>query len=267
VENVEVGTKATALPQETCGACAPCRRGAHHICDELKVRGFQSPGVAQDLFVTEADNLVTLPDDFTFEQGAFVEPIAVAVHAAERAGDLDSRNVAVLGAGPIGNLVAQVCRCRGARVLITDVSDYRLKVARECGIEATSNATAESLVEASRSAFGATGFDIAFDCAGVEATISSAIAAINKGGKIIVVAVFEDKPPLDLALLGDRELTMTGTLMYQRPDYEEAVRRIANGEVITGPLESRHFPFEQYADAYAFIEQEGERCLKVFIDL
>lgn len=267
VVDVAVGSKATAMPQETCGACAPCRRGDHHICDELKVRGFQAAGVAQDLFVTEAATIVPLPGDFTFEQGAFIEPVAVAVHATARAGELRDHNVAVLGAGPIGNLVAQMCRCRGARVLITDISGFRLEVARRCGIDATSNAAAESLAEAGRAAFGDAGFDIAFDCAGVEATITAAVEAINKGGTIVVVAVFEDKPPVDLALLGDRELTMTGTLMYRRPDYEEAIRRVGAGEIVTKPLESRHFPFEHYADAYDFIEHEGERCLKVFIDL
>jgi len=267
VDGVAVGSKVTAMPQEVCGNCPPCRRGDHHICDELRVRGFQAPGVAQDLFVTEAGNVVPLPDDFTYEQGAFIEPVAVAVHATGRAGELRDRNVAVLGAGPIGNLVAQMCRCLGARVLITDISDFRLEVVRECRIDATSNATAESLTDAGRRVFGDAGFDLAFDCAGVEATISAAIEAINKGGTIVVVAVFEDKPALDLAVLGDRELTMTGTLMYQRPDYEEAIRRVAAGEIATKPLESKHFRLEQYADAYDFIEHEGERCLKVFIDL
>jgi 2-desacetyl-2-hydroxyethyl bacteriochlorophyllide A dehydrogenase len=267
VTGVAVGSKVTAMPQETCGACPPCRRGDHHICDRLKVRGFQAPGVALDLFVTEAASVVPLPENFTFEQGAFVEPVAVAAHATARAGGLRDRNVVVLGAGPIGNLVAQMCRCHGARVLITDVSDYRLDVARRCGIDATSNATTEPLADAGSIAFGDAGFDLAFDCAGVEATISAAIDAINKGGTIVVVAVFENKPPVDLAVLGDRELTMTGTLMYQRPDYEEAIRRIATGDIVTQPLESKHFPLEQFADAYEFIEHEGERCLKVFIDL
>lgn len=262
-----VGSRVTAMPQEVCGVCPPCRRGDHHICDQLKVRGFQAPGVAQDYFVTEADKVVPLPDDFTFEQGAFIEPIAVAVHATARGGVLQGKNAAVLGAGPIGNLVAQMCRCRGARVLITDVSDYRLEVARSCGIEATANAATVPLAAASARAFGPAGFDVAFDCAGVEATISAAVRAINKGGTIVVVAVFDENPPLDLALIGDRELTLTGTLMYQRPDYEEAIRRVAAGEIVTRPLESKHYPLEQFADAYEFIDREGEQCLKVFIDL
>ena len=103
VTGIPVGAKATATPQLVCGKCAPCRRGDYNICDTLKVEGFQAPGVAQDLFVTAAEKVVLLPEDFSFEQGAFIEPVSVAVHATDRAGGLEGKNVAVLGAGPIGN--------------------------------------------------------------------------------------------------------------------------------------------------------------------
>lgn len=267
VAGFDIGAKVTASPQITCGACAPCRRGDYHICDSLKVFGFQADGVGQDLFAVEADNLVALPDSFTFEQGAFVEPAAVAVHATGRAGDMAGRNVAVLGAGPIGNLVAQMCRCRGANVLVTDLSEARLQVAQECGISAVSMAASESLAGASERAFGSDGFDIALDCAGSAATISAAVDGVNKGGTIVVVAVFQEKPPVDLAVVGDRELNLVGTLMYRREDYEEAVRRIGAGEIVTEPLESKHFPFEQWPGAYEYIAREGANVMKVFIDL
>jgi L-iditol 2-dehydrogenase len=103
VDNIKVGTKVTATPQVVCGKCGPCRRGDYNICDVLKVQGFQAPGVAQDLFVTNAQNIVLLPDNFTFEQGALIEPTSVAVHSTSRAGNMNGKNVVVLGAGPIGN--------------------------------------------------------------------------------------------------------------------------------------------------------------------
>ena len=75
------------------------------------MQGFQAPGCAQELWTTSADMVVTLPDSFTFEQGALVEPAAVAVHAVARAGNLAGKRAVVLGAGTIGNLVAQAARC------------------------------------------------------------------------------------------------------------------------------------------------------------
>lgn len=267
VAGVPVGARVTARPQVVCGRCAPCRRGDYHICDDLRVFGFHTDGVGQDLFPVDADKLVLLPDSFTFVQGALVEPTAVAVHASGRAGEMSGRNVVVLGAGPIGNLVAQMCRCRGANVLITDISDFRLEVARACKLSAVSNAAAEPLGQAARRVFGQEGFDIALECAGASAAISAAVEEVNKGGTVVVVAVFQEKPPVDLAVIGDRELTLVGTLMYRHPDYEEAVRRIEAGEIATGPLESKHFPFEEWLAAYEYIEAEGPRIMKVFIDL
>ena len=121
--------------------------------------------------------------------------------------------------------------------------------------------------DASQRVFGDAGFDIAFDCAGVQETIDAAVDAVNKGGTIVAVAVYEEKPRVDLAVVGDRELAIVGTLMYQHEDYGEAVRRIASGDIVTAPLESKHFPFERYASAYEYIDQQGSKTMKVFIDL
>jgi 2-desacetyl-2-hydroxyethyl bacteriochlorophyllide A dehydrogenase len=233
----------------------------------LKVQGFQAPGCAQELWVTAADKIIPLPASFSFEQGALVEPIAVAVHAVGRAGQVAGRNVVVLGAGPIGNLVAQVARSEGANVLITDLSEYRLGIARQCGLAATANANEEKLGQAAERVFGPAGFSVAFECVGVEPTVTEAIAMLQKGGTLVVVGVFGEKPRVDLGLVQDRELNLHGTLMYQRPDYQRAVELIASGGVVTGPLMSKHFSLDQYSEAYHFIDTQGDKSLKVFIDV
>jgi 2-desacetyl-2-hydroxyethyl bacteriochlorophyllide A dehydrogenase len=268
VEGLRVGMKVTATPQEVCGTCRPCRAGRYNICENLRVRGFVSPGVAQDLYATEVDKIVVLPDNFTPEQGAFIEPVAVAAHSTSRAGDMRGKNVVVLGAGPIGNLVAQGCKARGAKkILITDLSDYRLDVANRVGIDAVSRAGVESLAEASRRVFGDEGFDLALEAAGSEATMEAAIASIDKGGRIVVVGVFGSKPRMDMARVGEHELEMIGTMMYLREDYEQAVRWVAEGSIALEPLCSRHFPLESYQEAYRYLDESGAQAVKVFIDL
>jgi len=267
VTGLTLGMKVTATPQVVCGACGPCLRGDYHICDHLKVEGFQAPGCAQEYWLADAARIVPLPDSFSYEQGALVEPVSVAVHAVGRAAEVDGRNLVVLGAGPIGNLVAQVAQAAGAQVLITDLSDYRLEVARQCGLERASNAGKETLDAAARRTFGAAGFELALECVGVEATMTAAIENIQKGGVIVVVGVFGEKPRIDLGLVQDRELNLKGTLMYQRRDYERAVELISDGKIITAPLFSNHFPLDQYLDAYHFIEAQGDKSMKVFIDV
>ena len=268
VTGILPGTMVTATPQQICGRCRPCRRGQYNVCEDLKVMGFQAPGVAQDFFAVAADKIVVLPPGFTAEQGAFVEPVAVAAHATRRAGDLTGRSVVVLGAGPIGNFVAQACKCRGAaRVMSTDLSDYRLEIARRVGIDGVSNATTESLAQACKRVSGEEGFDIAFEAVGAEATLEQAIQCIGKGGTIVAVGVYGRKPAVDMARVGEHELSLIGTMMYRREDYLEAVEWIGQGKIQTQPLDSRHFPFEQYSDAYNHIDSQGANCVKVFIDL
>jgi L-iditol 2-dehydrogenase/threonine 3-dehydrogenase len=269
VDDIRIGDKVTATPQEVCGVCPPCRRGQYNACEVLKVRGFQAPGCAQDYFVTEADKIIVLPADLVPEQGAFVEPVAVAVHSTGQAGgDLTGKNVVVSGAGTIGNLVAQAMKCRGAKkVLIADVSDYRLDVARQVGIDAVCNVKHEPLADAVKREFGDDGFDLGAEVAGVEASLSALVSAIGKGGTILSIGVFENPPAVDMSVVCEHELTVKGSMMYRHEDFEQAVKWIASGDVKVDPLVSCHFDFTEYPAAYAFIDAEGEKAMKVMIDV
>ena len=268
VSDLRLGSTVTVRPQLVCGECASCLRGDYNICNNLRVQGFQASGCAQDLIIAPRDRIVPLPDTMSYEQGALVEPVAVAAHSTARAGDLRGLSVAVLGAGTIGNLVAQAARCRGAsRVLISDTSQFRLEKAKECGIDATCNVRDEKLNAAVRRVFGDSAFDVAFEAAGSELALDDAIQNVRKGGKIVAVGVFEQRPRVDISVLGDRELSLIGTLMYKQQDYEQAVEWIASGAIRTGPLVTKHFPFDQFAQAYEFIEQQADKTLKVMIDV
>lgn len=268
VDNVSVGDKVTATPQEVCGTCRPCRRGQYNACEVLKVRGFQAPGCAQDLFVTEADKIVKLPDDFLPEQGAFVEPVAVAAHSTGQIGNLTGKNVVVSGAGTIGNFVAQACKCRGAKkVLITDISDYRLDIAKQVGIDAVCNVKTKSLADAVEKEFGADGFEVGVEVAGVESSLSSLVSGVGKGGTVLIVGVYGELPKVDMSVVCEHELTMKGSMMYRHGDWDQAVEWIASGELKTAPLDSKHFSFEDYLAAYQFIKDEGDKIMKVMIDL
>lgn len=269
VTGIEPGMKATATPQETCGQCRPCRRGDYHICEKLKVRGFQAPGCAQDLFVTEAEKIVLLGDEMTFEQGALVEPAAVGVHSTARPRrPIEGRNAVVLGAGTIGNMVAQMVRARGAAaVLVTDLTDFRLEIARRCGLEHTSNASQEPLADAVRRTFGEENFDLAFECAGAEAAMNAAIGAIEKGGEIVVLGVFGEQPRIDMASVSEHELSVTGSLMYKHDDWVEAVERIREGKIVTDPLDTGHWPIDKYNEVYRYLDERGPENMKTFIDV
>jgi len=197
VQGFKPGDLVTAPPQIVCGKCLPCREGRYHICEQLKVIGFQAPGVAQEFFAFPQSELLKLPAGFTAEAGALVEPAAVAIHAVSRAGNVAGLGVLVLGAGPIGNLVAQAARWRGAnQVVVSDLSAHRLAVARQCGIAVTINPHAESLETRVAQIFGPDRADVAFECVGLADTANQAIRCVRKGGTVVVVGVFGERPSI-----------------------------------------------------------------------
>jgi L-iditol 2-dehydrogenase len=268
VEGLAPGDNVTVMPQLVCGQCYPCKHGNYHICNELKVIGCQAEGAAQEYFAVDAKLVVKLPENMSYEEGAMVEPVAVGAHAVGRLGNVEGLNVLVLGAGPIGNLTAQVAKGMGAKsVMITDVSDCRLQVAKDCGIAYAVNTRSRDLPVALDKAFGPDRADAILECVGVQETIGQAIGAARKGSDIIIVGVFAEKPSVDIGLVQDKELRLIGTLMYREEDYRVAVDLIRTGRVNLKPLMSKHFPFKEYPQAYKFIEQNRERTMKVFIDL
>ncbi|OHD67583.1 MAG: alcohol dehydrogenase [Spirochaetes bacterium RBG_13_68_11] len=260
------GDPVTIQPQVTCGTCFPCTHGSYHICDTLKVMGFQTMGAASELFAVDAAKVLKLPSGMSLEHGAMVEPVAVGVHALGRAGSVAGLNILVLGAGPIGNLVAQAARGLGAaRVMITDVSDYRLDKARECGIPLRVNVAHEDLGAAIIGQFGTGKADLILECVGSDRTIAQAIEVARKGTDIIVVGVFGDRPTVDMGTVQDRELRLTGTLMYREPDWRKAIELISRGIVRLAPLVTDRFPVARYPDAYRYIDANRERAMKVMI--
>ena len=98
VAELKEGQKVIIEPQVFCGTCYPCRHGKYNLCEELKVMGFQTTGVASDYFAVDASKITVIPDDMTYNEGAMMEPLAVTVHAVKRAGDVTGLKVAVLGA-------------------------------------------------------------------------------------------------------------------------------------------------------------------------
>lgn len=260
------GDHITARPQLVCGKCNPCKRGQYNVCEHLRVQAFQADGAAQDFFVVDDDRVAKLPEGMSLDHGAMIEPSAVGAHASNRT-DVKGKNVVVSGAGTIGNLIAQFCIARGAKnVLITDVSDLRLAKARECGIKHTFNITKKTLKEAAQELFGEEGYQVGFEVAGVEVSIRSLMETIEKGSDIVVVAVFAKDPALSMFYLGEHELRLIGSMMYRHEDYLTAIDYVNKGIVNLKPLVSNRFAFEEYDDAYKFIDTHRETSMKVLID-
>ncbi len=267
VTNVKVGDAVTIQPQVVCGKCYPCTHGMYNDCEHLKVMGFQTTGMASEYFVVDADKALKLPDGMNFEHGAMIEPLAVAVHAVRRFGDVKGKGVLVLGGGPIGNLVAQTVKAMGAsKVLLSELSAYRLETAKKCGIE-TVNPGEKDLKEAITECFGTDGADVIFECIGINPTMKQAIEYARKGSDIIVVGVFGDLGTINMGFIQDHELRLIGTAMYRVEDYKTAIELVNEGLIEFDALITHRVKFRDYSKAYEIIDEQKDKAMKVMIDM
>ena len=155
VTQFQVGQRVTIEPQVYCGECYPCTHGKYNLCENLKVMGFQTTGTASEYFAVDASKVTALPAGMSYDEGAMLEPLAVTVHAARRAGDVAGKKVCVLGCGPIGILLVQSLKAFGAaEVMATDISDYRLELARTCGADYAVNTKTRPFGAALTECFG-----------------------------------------------------------------------------------------------------------------
>lgn len=268
VKDLEVGQRVTIEPQVFCGRCHPCLHGKYNLCENLKVMGFQTTGTASEYFAVDSSKITPLPEGMSYDDGAMIEPLAVTVHAAKRFPDIKGAKVAILGAGPIGILLAQsVKACGASEVLITDISDYRLSLAKSLGADYAVNTRDNDFAKVLTDAFGPDKADVIYDCAGTDITMNQAIQNARKGSTIILVAVFANMANVDLAKLNDSELDLNTTMMYRHEDYVDALRFVNEGKIQLAPLATAHFPFAEYDAAYKYIDANRESTMKVLIDV
>lgn len=268
VRGFHKGQKVTIEPQVYCSHCYPCRHGKYNLCEDLKVMGFQTTGTASHFFAVDASKVTPIPQEMSFEEGAMIEPLAVAVHGVKQVGDVAGMNIVVIGAGPIGNLVAQAAKGMGAaKVMVTDVSDLRLEKARECGVDVCVNTKEKDFGEAILEAFGEDKADVIYDCAGNNITMGQAIKHARKGSTIVLVAVFAGMATVDLAVANDHELDIKSTMMYRHEDYLDGIRLVEEEKVHLRPLISKTFAFREYLKAYQYIDDNRETTMKVIINV
>ena len=268
VDGLAVDDRVTVMPQIYCGECINCKDGRYNICFKLKVIGCQTPGASQEFLAVDARLVLKLPDDMSFDAGAMLEPIAVGIHACKRAtgGGVKGKKVIVQGAGTIGNLAAQAASALGAEsVMITDLIDKRLEVAKKCGVEHAVNIAKSDINSEIKKRWGENGADVIIECVGVQSAIDQAINIGRKGSDIVVAGVFGNHTTVNMGLVQDKELNIIGTLMYVKEDWLDAIRFVSENKIAVEPLMSKRFSLPELGAAFEYVEENKETALKVLI--
>lgn len=258
------GEHVTVMPLASCGACPACRAGHGHICHRLVFLGIDSAGSMQNTWIVPADTLVRLPEELSLEHAALVEPTAVAVHDVGRADLREGEKALVVGGGPIGILIALVARRRGADVLLAEPDAYRRGVAEGLGL-ATVDPMAHKTAETVEQWTGGAGAAVAFEVSGAAAGVATAVDALATRGRLVLVAIHTTPREVNLHRFFWRELSLIGARLYERGDFEQAARLLADGAIPARDLISRIEPLDRAEQAFHALES-GAGVMKVLID-
>ncbi|MGH3489855.1 MAG: zinc-dependent alcohol dehydrogenase, partial [Actinopolymorphaceae bacterium] len=241
-----------------------CQAGHSHVCQRLQVIGVDLPGAMQGRWTVPADVVVRLPDDLPLDSAAVVEPTAVAVHDVRRAELREGEWAVVVGGGPVGLLIARVAKAEGAGVLLVEPDPHRRGVAEEIGL-ATLDPTAENVAAYVDDWTSGAGAPVTFEVSGAAAGVRTAIDVLGVRGRMVVVGIHPDPVPVDLNQVFLRELSIVGTRVYDRTDFDTAVDLVRRDEVPVRSLISRVVPLEKVNHAFDALESGGG-VVKVLVD-
>ena len=253
-----------------CNACEACRAGQVNRCARRQVLGVSVPAFrrhgAMAEFVAVPHWIVAhVPEGMSLTEAALLEPVAIAVHAASRAEIEAGATVAVVGAGTIGLFVLQAAKLKGAaQVLVSDLSDHRLGLARRLGADVTVNAREEDFTARVQAETDGRGADVTFEVVGLGATLRQAIAATRMGGTVVLVGNLTPTVEIPAQEVVARELTLRGT--YAATEYRACIGLVATGTIDVRPLVSETLPLADGQAAFDRLHAGTEDLVKIVLE-
>jgi threonine 3-dehydrogenase len=251
VEGFKIGDRVSGEGHITCGYCRNCRAGRRHLCRNTVGVGVNRPGSFAEWLVIPAFNAFHIPDDIPDELAAIFDPFGNAVHTA-LSFNLVGEDVLITGAGPIGIMAVAIAKHVGARhVVITDVNEYRLELARKMGATRAINVAKQDLKEVMKELGMTEGFDVGLEMSGNPAAFRQMLNEMNHGGKVALLGI----PPKDTAIDWNqvifKGLEIKG--IYGREMFETWYKMVAllQSGLDISPIITHRFPVDRFEEGFA----------------
>ncbi len=261
----------------TCGRCNFCRNGQENLCNYTKHLGHGQgwgkmdfyPGGMAEYCIAFPSQIYELPENVSDEQATFFDPLIAALHAVDVGRPKPLDKVAILGAGPIGLLIAQIARVYGAtRTFITDIAAENIGIAEKIGVDYPINLDngGKGLSEVVKEKTDSQGVDLAFNTVGTLASIHESLEILKKGGTLVLMATKDDELSLpSLLLSGERTIRTSSNAMYT--DFPRAIELVSAGQVKVDPLITHRFNLSDAASAFETACNKSKTgAVKVIID-
>ncbi|KAG5983805.1 hypothetical protein E4U55_007121 [Claviceps digitariae] len=269
VTHLKPGDRVAIEPGYGCRRCSACRAGKYNLCDDM-IFAATPPyhGTLTGLWASPADFCYKLPDTVSLQEGALIEPLAVAVHIVKQACVQPGQSVVVMGAGPVGLLCAAVARAYGAsKVASVDIVQSKLDFAREFASTHTylsQRIAPQDNALAIKQQLGLPrGADVVIDASGAEPSIQTSLHTVRMGGTYVQGGMGKEDITFPIMALCLKEVTARGSFRYGPGDYELAIELVATGKIDVKKLISTVVPFEQAEEAFKKVK-EGE-VIKILI--
>ncbi|MFC3909907.1 L-threonine 3-dehydrogenase [Legionella dresdenensis] len=250
VTGLKVGQRVSGEGHITCGMCRNCRAGKRHLCRNTLGVGVNRPGCFAEYLAMPASNILALPDNVSDEQASILDPFGNATHCA-LAFDMVGEDVLITGAGPIGIMAVAISRHVGARhVVITDINENRLELARKMGATRAVNVKHQSIREVMNELGMQEGFDIGLEMSGSPAAFNDMLKAMNHGGHVALLGIPPNDTAIDWNQVIFKGLVLKG--IYGREMFETWYKMIAmlQSGLNIAPVITHEFPVENYQEAF-----------------
>ncbi|HBC7429895.1 TPA: L-threonine 3-dehydrogenase [Providencia rettgeri] len=250
VKGFKIGDRVSGEGHITCGHCRNCRGGRTHLCRNTIGVGVNREGCFAEYLVIPAFNAFKIPDNIPDEVAAIFDPFGNAVHTA-LSFDLVGEDVLVSGAGPIGIMAAAVCRHVGARhVVITDVNDYRLELAKKMGVSRAVNVSRENLKDVMNELGMKEGFDVALEVSGAPAAFQTMLDTMNHGGRIALLGIPPASMATDWSQVIFKGLFIKG--IYGREMFETwyKMATLIQSGLDLSPIITHQFPIDEFQKGF-----------------
>ena len=263
VKGYEIGDRVSAEGHITCGYCRNCRAGRRHLCMNTVGVGVNRPGAFAEYIAVPAFNAFKLPDAITDDLAAILDPLGNATHTA-LSFDLVGEDVLITGAGPIGIMAVAIARYAGARhVVITDVNDYRLDLARKMGATRAINVASQSIDDTMKELGMVEGFDVGMEMSGNPLAFRDLLRTMHHGGKVAVLGI----PPAEMSVDWN-EIIFKGLIIkgiYGREMFETwyKMSSMLQSGLDIEPVITHHFGIDEFEPAFQLMEsgQSGKVIL------
>lgn len=264
VSDLKAGDSVVFEPIRYCGKCYACRTGHHNVCRELKVLGCIVDGIFQEYVVMPRSQVYQFDaSKMTYQQAALCEPYTIGAQATSR-GDVQPGDlVLVHGAGPIGLIVADVAKSKGAKVIISEPNEKRLEMAKAFGLDYPVNPMKQDLDQLI-SDLTEEGVNVIFDAAGVPAIIAHAVDQLSPAGRFVPMTFGKEPIPVDFKTVNAKQLTILGT-RHQYQKFPEIVELLPQKLDHVDMLTTHIFPAEEYKKAFDTLADPGSGACKVVL--